>query len=265
MPELPEVETARRGAQRHLAGRRIVAVATVPDRLVFDGVSPRRFARALRGRQVVAVHRRGKHMWIELDRRPWPLIHFGMSGSFVLYRDGEARPRFWRMELGVEGGRRLALADPRRFGRVRLQGDPERESPLVSLGFDVLEELPPSREIAVRLERRHTAIKAVLLDQSFFAGVGNWIADEVLYQAGLDPRRPASSLTAAEVARLRARLRAVVRRAVEVGADDDRFPRTWLFHHRWGRAKGARTARGEAIEHLTVGGRTTAWVPSRQR
>jgi formamidopyrimidine-DNA glycosylase len=105
----------------------------------------------------------------------------------------------------------------------------------------------------------------VLLDQSLFAGVGNWIADEVLYQAGLDPRRPASSLSPRDVGRLRGRLRAIVHRAVSVDADSSRFPRTWLFHRRWGRKQGARTARGEPIVHLTVGGRTTAWVPSRQR
>ena len=264
MPELPEVETARRGVQRHLAGRRILGVATLPDRLVFDGMDSRRFARAVRGRRVVAVRRRGKHLWLELDRRPWLLIHLGMSGSIVFYRDGEPRPRFWRMELAAEGGRRLAFVDPRRFGRLRLRQDPEREQPLAALGFDVLDELPAAPALGVTLGRRAAAIKAVLLDQSLFAGVGNWIADEVLYQASLDPRRSASSLTAGEVARLRARLRAIVRRAVEVGADDARFPRTWLFHHRWGRAKGARTSRGEVIEHLTVGGRTTAWVPSRQ-
>jgi formamidopyrimidine-DNA glycosylase len=95
--------------------------------------------------------------------------------------------------------------------------------------------------------------------------VGNWIADEALYQAAIDPRRPASSLSPAEVARLRARLHAIVHRAVAVGADDRRFPRRWLFHHRWGRAEGARTARGERIVHLTIGGRTTAFAPARQR
>jgi formamidopyrimidine-DNA glycosylase len=264
MPELPEVETARRRAERHLAGRRIVEVGAAPDPLVFEGIGPRRFAAALRGRRVVAVRRRGKHLWMELDRRPYPMFHFGMSGAFALYRDGEPRPRFWKVELAVEGGRRLALSDPRRFGRIRLQRDPERERPLAGLGFDVLEELPPARDLVPVLSRRAAPVKAVLLDQSLFAGVGNWIADEVLYQAGLDPRRPASSLSREEVGRLRARTRAVVRRAVSVDADAARFPRTWLFHHRWGREDGARTARGEPIVHLTVGGRTTAWVPSRQ-
>jgi formamidopyrimidine-DNA glycosylase len=264
VPELPEVETARRRAERHLGRRRILEVAAVPDPIVFDGVTPRRLASALRGRRVLAVRRRGKHLWMELDRRPWPLLHFGMAGSLALYRTGTPRPRFWKMELQLEGGRCLALADSRRFGRVRLQRDPERESPLRDLGFDVLDELPSGRVLASVLARRSAPIKAVLLDQSVFAGVGNWIADEVLYQARLDPRRPASSLSPQEIVRLRGRLQAVVRRAVDVNADAARFPRTWLFHHRWGRNRAAHTARGEGIVHLTVGGRTTAWVPSRQ-
>jgi formamidopyrimidine-DNA glycosylase len=95
--------------------------------------------------------------------------------------------------------------------------------------------------------------------------VGNWIADEVLFQARLRPDREASGLTPRETARLRARLLAIVKRAVAVDADSDRFPRSWLFHHRWGRVQNARTAAGEKITHATVGGRTTAWVPSRQR
>jgi formamidopyrimidine-DNA glycosylase len=265
MPELPEVETARRRAARRLTGRRIVAVATVRDPIVYHRTSPRRFADAVRGRRVVAVRRRGKHIWMELDRRPWPLLHFGMSGWLEVYENGVPRPRFWKLELATEDGARVAFTDPRRLGRIRLQTDPLRERPLSDLGFDPLEGLPPAGELALVLGRRTAPAKSVLLDQSLFAGVGNWIADEVLYQARLDPRRPASSLSLAEVARLRRRILAVVRRAVAVGADADCFPRTWLFRHRWGRRPDARTARGERIEHLTIGGRTTAWVPSRQR
>jgi formamidopyrimidine-DNA glycosylase len=265
MPELPEVETARRRAERALRGRRIAAVAVVRDPIVYEGVTPSRFATALRGRRVLAVRRKGKHLWLELDRRPWPLFHFGMAGSFEIYGDGTPRPRFWKLELSMENGRRLAMADPRRLGRIRLQERPEDEHPLASLGFDVLEGLPPAHELGALLRRRSGPAKSVLLDQSLFAGVGNWIADEVLYQAAIDPRRPASSLTPAELARVRARLHAIVRHAVAVGADDRRFPRRWLFHDRWGREAGARTARGERILHLTIGGRTTAFVPGRQR
>ena len=264
MPELPEVEAARRRAERYLQGRRIAALSAVSDPIVFEGTSPRRLA-SLRGREIAAVRRRGKHLWMELDRAPHVLFHFGMAGGFRLGPASEPRPRFWKLDLVAEGGRRLVFTDPRRLGRVRLRRDPEGEAPLAGLGFDVLDALPRVADLAVILARHGAPVKATLLDQSLFAGVGNWIADEVLYQAGLDPRRPASSLSREEVGRLRSRLRDIVRRAVAVDADSTRFPRTWLFHRRWGRKLGAHTPRGEPIHFLTVGGRTTAWVPTRQR
>jgi formamidopyrimidine-DNA glycosylase len=265
VPELPEVESQRRRVQRWLKGRRLAAVNVVEDPVVYAGRRASAVAAGLRGRRVRAVHRRGKHLWIELDRRPWPAFHFGMTGWFSFYRREEERPRFWKIELVTGDGRRLAYTDPRRFGRIRLLDDPPREAPIALLGFDPLEGLPPVGDLAAQLSRRRAPLKAVLLDQSLFAGVGNWVADEVLYQARLSPRRPAASLDRAEVRRLRDRLHFVIARAVAVDADSDRFPRTWLFHTRWGRRVGALTARDEPIVHETIGGRTTAWVPTRQK
>jgi formamidopyrimidine-DNA glycosylase len=213
----------------------------------------------------VGAGRKGKHVWLELDARPWPLFHFGMTGSFELYRKEADRPRHWKVELLMDDGQRMAMPDPRRFGRIRLQRDPESEHPVAALGFDPLAGLPAVPELRALLGRRRAPIKAVLLDQSVFAGVGNWIADEVLYQAGIRPDRIADRLDVREVGALRRRLLAIVRRAVSVGADSDRFPRSWLFHHRWGKDEAARTAAGEAIVYATVGGRTTAWAPQRQR
>ncbi|HET8647820.1 MAG TPA: DNA-formamidopyrimidine glycosylase family protein [Vicinamibacteria bacterium] len=263
MPELPEVEAARVMAEGVLRRRRIAEVAARPDPVVFEGASARRVAVALRGRRVQALRRKGKHLWIELDRRPWPLLHFGMTGWLFSYREVASRPRHWKLELTMEGGVRVCFSDPRRFGRVRLQMDPLNEPPVSELGFDVLEGLPPAALLAELLSRRRAPIKAVLLDQSLFAGVGNWIADEALYQARLAPHRRADSLAPADVARLRTRLHAVVRRAVAVGADSERFPRGWLFHRRWD-ARPPADAR-EKIVRETIGGRTAAWVPARQR
>jgi formamidopyrimidine-DNA glycosylase len=265
MPELPEVETARRLAARVLAGRRIVGVATVDDPIVYAGVTPRRLAAALRGRRVTSVGRKGKHLWLELDRRPWPAFHFGMSGSFRVYGEEAERPRYWKLELRTGDGVRLALRDPRRLGRIRLRRDPAREPPISGLGFDVLDEMPGAHELQALLSRRKAPIKAVLLDQGLFAGVGNWIADEALFQARISPHRPGASLDPSEVARLRRQLGAIVGRAVEVLARQQEFPRGWLFHRRWGRDGRARTLRAERIVHETIGGRTAAWVPSRQR
>ncbi len=265
MPELPEVESARRIAERTLLGRTLVRVNTADDRIVYSGVTPRTLAAALRGRRVVALRRKGKYLWMELDRRPWPCLQFGMGGHFVVYTAPGQRPLFWKLELVTESGERLAMTNPRRLGRIRLQDDPEHEPPISRLGFDPLLEMPPAAGFTALLARRKAPIKAVLLDQGFAAGVGNWIADEVLYQAGIAPRRLGSDLTADEAKRLRMVLLRVIRRAVDVDAVKERFPADWLFHHRWGRNVDAVTTRGEKIIHETIGGRTTAWVPVAQR
>jgi formamidopyrimidine-DNA glycosylase len=173
-------------------------------------------------------------------------------------------PRFTRLVLEFEDGGALAIADGRRLGRIRLRHEPAAEPPIAGLGFDALREVPPPARFRALARARAAPVKALLLDQSFAAGVGNWIADEVLYQARIAPRRPARSLTDAELDRLRARLRAVIGTAVRLGADGDRFPRSWLFHRRWDRRPGI-TARGDAIRWDTVAGRTAAWVPAVQR
>jgi formamidopyrimidine-DNA glycosylase len=174
-------------------------------------------------------------------------------------------PRFAKLILTLEGDRHLALADARRLGRIRLRDDPRREPPVALLGFDALAELPAPARFLALLRERTAPLKALLLDQTFAAGVGNWIADEVLYQAGIDPRRPARTLSSAEATRLRGRLRAVLATAVWLGADSDRYPRSWLFHRRWTRDPLARTARGARLRWDTLAGRTTVWAPSVQR
>jgi formamidopyrimidine-DNA glycosylase len=278
VPELPEVEVARRLARRLARGRRIVAVRCADDPLVLDGVSPARLRRALLGRRVIGAGRRGKHFWLELDRRPWPCFHFGMSGELVTRagpavplasRRGAPRPgwppRHWKLLLDLDDGGTLAFADARRLGRIRLREDPPREPPVSALGFDALRELPPPARFRTLLRARRAPVKAVLLDQGFAAGVGNWLADEVLYQAGLAPRRIAAGLADGEADRLRAALKRVVRTAVARGADGARLPRRWLFHVRWGPRAGARTPGGEPLRFDVVGGRTAAWAPGRQR
>jgi formamidopyrimidine-DNA glycosylase len=279
MPELPEVEAGRLLARRVAEGRRITDVWCAADPIVFDGVSPARFHRHLLGRRVRVARRHGKHLWLELDRRPWPCFHFGMTGGFHTPRAPGVKlvssgawevadgwpPRFTKLRLVFEGGGELVMADARRLGRIRLREDPRAEPPISRLGFDALVDLPLLARFFELLRERSAPMKALLLDQSFAAGVGNWIADEVLYQARIAPRRPARSLSREEARRLRAALRRVVTTAVRVRADSDRLPRAWLFHRRWGKNPAAVTALGESIRHDTIGGRTTAWVPAIQR
>lgn len=218
-------------------------------------------------------------MWWELDERPWPLFHFAMTGQFVTPDDGPLRlaahgkrpldrswpPKFWKILVWLDDGGQLAMTNARRLGRIRLRHDPEREPPIATLGFDPLYEMPSAAAFAERLRARKTVLKALLLDQRFVAGIGNWMADEILYQAKIDPRRRGHELSNAEAQRIHARLGSIVGQACAVDADKTLFPRRWLFHHRWGKNADARTAKGEPIEFLEIGGRTTAWVPRVQK
>jgi formamidopyrimidine-DNA glycosylase len=278
MPELPEVERGRRLAERVAAGRTIVNVRCARDPIVFEGIGPARWRRALTGRRVVAVHRRGKHIFFELDERPWPVFHFGMTGGFITPDAAALRlasspqravetawpPRFVKIHLVFDDGGELVMTNKRRLGRIRLRTDPLNEPPLCELGFDPLLDLPSPARFVEMLRRRSAIIKPLLMDQSFAAGVGNWIADEVLYQARIDPRRQADTLSEAEAKRIRSCLKRITEKAVSVNAEKKRFPRTWLFHRRWGKNSEAVTARGEKIRHVTLAGRTTAWVPEVQ-
>jgi formamidopyrimidine-DNA glycosylase len=277
MPELPEVESARRAAAAVAVGRRIIGAVVADDPIVFEGVPPARIRQALLGRRVRAVRRHGKHFWFELDRRPWLSVHFGMAGGLHTSRQPGVRlvstghptkpawpPRFTKLHLTLECDHELAIADGRRLGRIRLRRDPATEPPIAALGFDALRGLPGAARFRALARSRTAPVKALLLDQSFAAGVGNWIADEVLYQARIAPRRPTRSLSDRELDRLRARLLSVVRRAVRVSADSDRFPRSWLFHRRWSARPGL-TVQGHAIRRETIAARTTAWVPAVQR
>ena len=279
MPELAEVEVGRKVAASALEGERLVRIWTDDDDVVFAGVRPRVLARRLKGRRVEAVRRKGKLLWFEMDEGPWPSFHFGMTGAFhvppdqvrlspVALHHGPANdgwpPRFAKIRLHAESGRELVMSNARRLGRIRLHEDLFSEPGFTRLGFDPLLELPSAAAMERRLRKRRGALKGILLDQSFAAGVGNWLADEILYQSKLSPHRIPASLDSAEVRALRSAMKRVVTKAVQADADASRLPRTWLFHHRWGKGAGRKTARGEAIIYETIAGRTTAWAPSRQ-
>ncbi len=279
MPELPEAEHTRRIFERLAVGRRVAEAHVADDTIVFEAQAPAWVRDRLEGRTIVGAHRRGKYLWLALDEGPHPIVHLGMTGTLRFKGDEplvlEASPketdrawppRFTKLRLVLDDGTELAFTNARRLGRVMFRDDPPAEAPLSRLGFDPLTDMPTVGELEARLARRKRAVlKGLLLDQKFAAGVGNWIADEVLYQAGIDPRRRVESLSREEVARLHATIRHVIHSAVAVDARKTHFPDTWLFHRRWGKDASARTHDGRVIEHIEVAGRTTAWVPSVQR
>jgi len=264
MPELPEVETWRRLAEAASLGQRILRATCAEDRIVMDQTPPAELSRNLEGRRILATGRRGKHMWLQLDPPGFLYLHFGMSGSLWHLRGEETDPTHAKLLLHLEDGTRLLYRNPRRIGKIRWHPDILQAPPIAALGPDPLLETLSVPGLQAAFARSRRPVKSALLDQSLFAGVGNWIADELLYQCGLNPHTPVCTLDAKTLRRLVRKLKDILELAVSAGADDSQFPATWLFHHRWGK-QAETTARGERIQYDTIAGRTCAWVPERVR
>ena len=295
MPELPEVESARVLCEAHCLGATVTSVAFLEDgtfdEKIFEGTTAAAFRSALMGKTLVSARRLGKHMWWELGVKQGkhgkkakpsektdasPVFHFGMTGAMSVRGEGAMKyksfevdttswpPRFAKLVVEFDSGVALAYTDPRRFGKVRLvRGDVRMSPPISQLGFDPLLAMPNADAFVAAYAKRAAPIKAALLDQKIAAGVGNWIADEVLYQARVHPETPAKQLSRAQLERIRTEMGNVVRKSVEANADADAFPEDWLFHRRWGKVAGS--VNGSRIEFITVGGRTTAFVPALQK
>ena len=286
MPELAEVETVRLSLEKIMKGQKICDVTVDhDDKYFYAFASATSVEKALLGAKVVGTGRRGKYFWLKLNRKPWPIFHLGMTGNISILtgpkkspgniwggvklwseKDKGERERLWfaRIILTLQNKVEIALLDPRRFGRMWLSDDPEKHSRIAKLGPDPLIDFLSAKDLGSKLKKRGAPIKAVLLDQKLFAGIGNWLADEILYQSRISPRRPAKSLTAKEILLLHDKTILVCKKAVAVKADYELFPKTWIFKHRWGKSKTAKVG-GQKIIHEEIGGRTTAWVPGLQK
>jgi formamidopyrimidine-DNA glycosylase len=259
MPELPEVETARALIADRALGREIVAVDD-SDTYVCRPHAPGELAGALTGLRLTDAHRQGKAMWVETDGGPVLGLHLGMAGRIVVddaiagdyVPDGGAAdiPLWDRFTLRFADGGALILRDKRRLGRAILDPDLSRLGPdAAEIGRD---------DFRARVGRGDAPLKARIMDQAVLAGVGNLLADEALWRARLDPRRPAGGLDDDELDLLRREIRAATRRAIARGGvhTGDVIP------HR--RRDGVCPRCGADMARATIGGRTTYWCSAEQ-
>ncbi|XP_039045855.1 formamidopyrimidine-DNA glycosylase isoform X2 [Hibiscus syriacus] len=276
MPELPEVEAARRAVEENCLGKKIKRAIIADDSKVIEGVSSSEFESALISKTIVSAHRKGKNLWLLLDSPPFPTFQFGMAGAIYIkgvavtkykrsaVKDNDEWPsKYSKFFVELDDGLELSFTDKRRFARVRLLNDPTSVPPISELGPDALFEPMTVDEFMESLSKKKIGIKALLLDQSYISGIGNWIADEVLYQARIHPLQISSSLSKENCATLHKCIKEVIQYAVEVDAECNRFPNDWLFHFRWGKKSG--NIKGKKIDFITAGGRTSAYVPELQK
>lgn len=240
------------------------------DDLVFSKAEEEAVHHAMEGKVLVGVGRKGKHLWMELSSsssqqgkrgggkggggdKQCVLFHMGMTGS-LLYRHtsipqyrsftldaSQWPPKHCKAEFVFEGDIHLAFCDQRRWGRLLLLPpgkSPEEEAPVRDLAPDAWKELPPLHVFQPLLQGGKSGsglpVKAALLDQNkIVSGVGNWVADEVLYQAKVDPAKKCSALSNTEIQAIHDKIHYVCDTACQANAQSEAFPPEWLFHFRW--------------------------------
>ena len=287
MPELPEVETVRRGLAPTLIGAQCISAATFRPALRF--ALPDRFCQKMRGRRFVALERRAKYLLARLDDGHTLLMHLGMSGSMRIEQvPGGARRTHDHVVLCLMpqgGGPPVSLIynDPRRFGFMLLAGPRElgRCPLLARLGIEPLSPDFDAGSLASRFAGRRISLKAALLDQRLIVGIGNIYASEALFEACLSPRRSAASLARAggrpgrRAQRLAQAIQTVLNRAIEAGGASLRDHRrtdgtTGWFQHEfqvYGRQSQPclRGACGGSITRVIQNGRASYFCPRCQR
>ncbi len=272
MPELAEVEFFRkRWSAGH--GDRVLAVRLHAGKRLFRDCAPTGLQRHLTGARLLSSETAGKQMLFRFSGDSWLGIHLGMSGELRV-EPPDSLPTTHDHFVLVQAKRQLVFNDPRMFGGVRFATGPKPPAWWTRIAPAILSAQFTVAAVAAFLHRhRRAPVKAVLLRQELFPGIGNWMADEILWRAGLHPARPAGSLTAAEGRSLHRECRFVCRGAMKYNAGvggkmpptlNAFMPASWLFNHRW--EDGGRCPRTKKpLARAEIGGRTTCWSPARQR
>ncbi len=278
MPELPEVETVRRGLERHLVGRRIERVEVGRERTV-RRTSREAVIAGLTDTVVEAADRRGKYLLLPLDSGDTLMIHLRMSGQVLLAAADAVRPAHTHVVLHLDDGNEAWFVDPRTFGEV-VVFDPDRvevELPeLARMGVDPIAEPFDVRVLRRAFGSTSRALKPLLLDQHVVAGIGNIYADEILHRARLRPDRPASSLDRRRLGILQRAIVKVLSDAIAAGGStlgDAQYVDlmgeggSYQDDHRvYGRGGERCVTCGRGwVRRSVTGGRGTHWCPVCQR
>jgi len=290
MPELPEVETVRRGLEPVMEGR-VIRLAT-QRRPNLRYMLPEHFAERLTGRRVLRLQRRAKYILAHLEGGEVLLIHLGMSGRFLIHQ-GEAVPKspglfhYEAPDAGegkhdhivfdMEDGTRIVYSDHRRFGFMDLVAEEalEQNAHLAALGPEPLGNEFSSESLLAALKGRKTPIKSALLDQRNVAGLGNIYVCEALYRSGISPKRAAANVGPQRVERLTRAIRDVLLEAIEAGGSTLRdyaqadgelgyFQHRFAVYDREGEAC-SKPECGGTVKRIVQAGRSTFYCPGCQR
>jgi len=271
MPELPEVETVKRGLEPVFAGSFFTRVTLNRDGLRFP--FPDHMVTRIEGQKCIGLRRRGKYIWIDLQAGETLVVHLGMSGSFTI-NPTTAKPHD-HVVFETDRGNKVVYHDPRRFGYMLFlpTGQEGDHAPFATMGPEPLGNNFNADDFHARLLTKKSAIKTALLDQNLVAGIGNIYACEALYHAGISPLRPCHQISMAEAEDLITAIRQVLMAALESGGSSLRDHRQtdgtmgYFQHHFqvYDRAGEICAETGGVIDRIVQGGRSTFYCPAKQQ
>lgn len=268
MPELPEVETVRRGLEERIVGRVVMGITVRQAELRWP-VPWEFFQEKLPGARVVEVGRRGKYLWVGTEVGA-VLVHLGMSGVLRVLPEGHPLQPHDHLDFHLEGEVCLRYTDPRRFGSVLWGGrDPLAHALLASLGPEPLEEAFHGAWLARVCQGRRRPVKSILMDSRMLAGVGNIYAVESLFSAGIHPLTPGAALDEGLCQRLAASVKETLSRALACGGttlrdfrhEDGKPGYFQQYLQAYGREGQPCGRCAGLIEPLRLGGRATPFCP----
>lgn len=264
MPELAEVEYYLKQWSPGV-GQVVADVRLHADKRIFRDVDTRALKKQLKGLALDRSERHGKQMCFIFGGQHWLGVHLGMTGKTSTQDVGYKTAKHDHLVLQMQSGLKLVYTDPRLFGRIRYARSKTPPGWWADLPPENLSDTFTKEVLQTFLQRRaKSPIKAVLLMQEAFPGIGNWMADEILWRARIHPAIRAGQLDPKQVTALYKRLREVCRDALRViGTDWSTPPKSWLFNHRW-KDGGTCPKTGSALLREKIGGRTTCWSPEWQ-
>lgn len=299
MPELPEVEAMRGQLEDYCADSVITEVLIHevghgPRHGLIDEIvhgTSENILEILQGNKIKEVKRKGKYMWIRLvnklhqDLSSFVVFHFGMTGSFV-FKGREAPvyqsfqissdwpPKFTKLLIKFENHEEVAFCDPRRLGRIKvIQNERTLQADVLDpLAKDCLSDDITGEYIFSKVQLSSCPIKTLLLDQQkLCCGIGNWVADEVLYHSRIHPATKSNQLTLTQCNQLSEAIKMVITTACSKHADSSLFPPNWIFHYRWDKKSSRQSSsrlrklEGHIVKYETINGRTSAYIPHLQK
>jgi formamidopyrimidine-DNA glycosylase len=262
MPELPDVESFKIYLDSTSLHQQIEDVH-VKSKIVLKGISSQKLNRELIGREFAGSHRYGKYLFVKLDDDRWLVLHFGMTGNLVYFKNLDDKPEYDQVLFEFVNGYHLAYTMPRKLGMVTVI---DEISPFIeekNLGPDAMDPDFDFQAFKKTLSGRRGMAKSTLMNQSIIAGIGNIYSDEILFQSRVHPKKTINHMDEGTLKTIYNNMRAILQTAIDHMADTEDFPDSYLIPHR--RSDQVCPNCGGELENIKVSGRSGYYCPNCQK